>query len=462
MVNYDKWNKIEVSDSEDESAEEKFRPQAIVPASRSCKIITVPWDSFSEAARWALDRHGMSYLDISIPWGLHIFESLKYSDPIPKRQHTSVPILINDKGEIYKRSITDIFMYLFANSFSGHFRIYTPPTSLTLQQFFDIHLAPHAKTIFLSEILTGKKLASKYFIKNIHLPTHKSIYEILWPVLRLYFLFEIGGWKSVLFGIPKQSVTDAWENLYRVFNIVDDILSGIDRTKLLEEIEKDGDFNSNDLQNLLTSTKWESKKPGAINKYLCGSSMTAADISFASHASLVLLPSKSEGKYMTIDYPGLGEFSIEMQKKVIELRETKAGKFAMRMYKSERKFSEFRKLESKFEKRVNPWWTKNNNMKKILGVGVVGVCLLFAISFLIKSLFLAWLVVCGVFVLGVGGGWTYFVAGDGEKVKIFKQIWFIVSGKSLESDSNIELDGDGKGKEKKNIDDVFPPLKKKI
>ncbi|RKO91959.1 hypothetical protein BDK51DRAFT_37331 [Blyttiomyces helicus] len=89
-LNYDKWNKLEdYSSSEDEEATKaarRLRAPSMNEARPGAKLITVPWDSTCEAIRWALDRHGLAYIEYDNPWGIHLWDTLGYSDPFPRPQ----------------------------------------------------------------------------------------------------------------------------------------------------------------------------------------------------------------------------------------------------------------------------------------------------------------------------------------------------------------------------------------
>jgi glutathione S-transferase len=65
--------------------------------------------------------------------------------------------------------------------------------------------------------------------------------------------------------------------------------------------------------------------------YLMGDSFTAADLTFAALASPVLLPERGIAAYPAVD-----ELPATMREHVERLRDSKAGRFALRMYAQER------------------------------------------------------------------------------------------------------------------------------
>lgn len=69
----------------------------------------------------------------------------------------------------------------------------------------------------------------------------------------------------------------------------------------------------------------------AGQQFLAGDTMTAADITFAAHASLVLLPPQ-----FPVPLPELSAFNAEAEAVVKQLRKTPAGKHAMKLYAEQR------------------------------------------------------------------------------------------------------------------------------
>ncbi|KAJ1562693.1 hypothetical protein HK096_005394, partial [Nowakowskiella sp. JEL0078] len=400
VINYDKWNKIELSDDEDSNNNGLPFQRGVVTVARPCKLITIPWDPQCEVARWALERHSIPFIEQSFPWGLHLWETLKFSDKNPYVQQTNVPILINDKGEVFKRSITDIFMYLFANSFSGAIRVYTPSTALTLQTYFDLNLAPAVKIIFLDVVLSSPDLTKKYLIENVHLSTHKSINKTLWPLIRV----QLSKYTHSGFFRDPRKIKEAWQKVEEVFQLVEDILNNIDRITQLEILESKDSKSQHSAPHAPTARKH--------NDYLCGPRITAADITFAAHASLVLFASResdSFAKYLTLDIPGLAELDPATREKVIALRESKAGQYAVRMYRKERRGGEgLRRLTSRYDRQSNPWWAENKRLTFLIYTFLSGISAVFATVYVTcRSLLLAIGLDIFILTLIVIWAWTF-------------------------------------------------------
>lgn len=407
-INYDKWNKLDDYSSDEEVFNQKKMDQQqktsrFHHSSPKCTLVTIPWDSHCEQIRWALDLHQFQYIEKSYPWGLHLLGTLPYSDenypkttknsdetqadsttldespaekgtktvsdekdPSPKTStdqpksiasppsppHINVPILENSKKEVFKKSTTYILMYMFANSFSGRIRIYSQPKTLDLQEQFDDEFASACKILFVNTILKKKELSLKYFCDTIHLNTHKAIYT--WIFKYGFFLAKFIMMKS--FGIDSKSIEKSNVIVDKVFDQVETILNGNAISHLDECMN-------------------ESKK----SKYLSGTCFQAADLSFASHAALVLYPNTKDDMFannLGLTLPYISELPTqEDQDRVKQLRSTTAGKFAFRMYRKERGVRTGT-FESKFSKQNNPWWTNAEEVSQFIANVSFGVCII--------------------------------------------------------------------------------------
>ncbi|KAI8853021.1 hypothetical protein BC829DRAFT_383547 [Chytridium lagenaria] len=392
MVNYDKWAKLDDYSSDEDA------PRPSVPIDRNTaadpKVIlyTVPWDPYCEEIRWALDRHGMSYIEISYPWGLHLWKSLSFSDAKPHAPQLKFPVLENDKQEVYKRDTTDIFMYMFAHSFHNRIRVYSIPEALELQQGFDKELGPAVIRIYVSTILSSPVLVEKYMLSNVHLNTWKAINRLLFPAIRwaLYYVLDL----------KKSSVETAWKTVDKIFGEVE------------RELEKDGG-----------------------RKYIAGDTLTAADISFSSHATLVLFPNEAEDTFASslgLKLPSLKELPKDVSAAAKRLRSTKAGKHVLRMYRKERVPKErpegFRSLLSKHSKENNPWWAKDGGEK--LFINLYGCLFTYIVIWgLVIITAPLWALIMFVGMQGAGGYYAYCKYRGSILETRVQQLWFAVFGK---------------------------------
>ncbi|KAJ3027481.1 UNVERIFIED_CONTAM: hypothetical protein HDU68_003727 [Siphonaria sp. JEL0065] len=331
-ISYSKWDNFKDSDEEDADASSDIRAPTDLGLPKA-KLITLPWDPYCEEVRWALTRHGVPFIEDAYPWPLNYIAAIDYSDPMPHKQQTHVPVFINYKNEVYKRSTADIFLFLYAHSFNTSLKVYSEPDALVLQEMLGKVLAPAVTTIFLSIVLSDSTLTQKYLLDSIHLNTHSAIVHTFWP-----FLKRLLGY---VYNTSTKNVDHAWD-------IVDGIFKLIERELLKNE-----------------------------NKYISASTFTASDIAFAAHAAFVLFPNKEEdgesgSRGLGFKLPCLKELAASSNSttqnlvtKIIKLRETAAGKHALRMYKTERVYSSrpdgYRSFPSKFSKENNPWWAKEHD-----------------------------------------------------------------------------------------------------
>ncbi|KAI9341970.1 hypothetical protein BDR26DRAFT_859871 [Obelidium mucronatum] len=165
-----KWDKFKYEDSDCDDEEGRLKAPADLGLPKA-KLITAPWDPYCEEVRWALTRHGVPFTEYAYPWPLNHLAALEYSDPMPHKQHTTVPVFINYKNEVYKRSTADIFMFLYAHSFNTSLKVYSEPNALVLQEMLGQVFAPAVTTIFLST----------YLLDPIHLNSHSAIIHTFWP-----------------------------------------------------------------------------------------------------------------------------------------------------------------------------------------------------------------------------------------------------------------------------------------
>jgi glutathione S-transferase len=73
----------------------------------------------------------------------------------------------------------------------------------------------------------------------------------------------------------------------------------------------------------------------ARSPYLAGDTFTAADLTFASLMAPVLLVSREEGYGATM--PGIDEFDADGRALIAEMRATRAGGFALEMFRRHRR-----------------------------------------------------------------------------------------------------------------------------
>ncbi|KAI8820862.1 uncharacterized protein EV422DRAFT_620277 [Fimicolochytrium jonesii] len=377
-------------------------------------LLAVPWDSHCEAVRWALDRHGISYVEESLPWGLHIWATLGYSDPTPRPQQLKVPVFKSGKGEVLKRSPTDIYTYLFAHSLSSTLRLFTPPSALDLQTYFDTRLHPAARIIFLSTILPSPTLSQKYILDVVHLNTWRTLAEVTWPVMRVWLGWCEGVW--TVRGGWVRDVEAAWRVVEEVFERVGEELDSVARAQPISTAHTP----------TTTTKKHKPKKP-----YIAAPHLTAADITFAAHCIPVLFPSSQTDTFaenLTLLMPSLSELPPHVRARVRTLRETSAGRHAIRMWRRERGGGGGRVRASRWGRGNNPWWVKGGAEGVVWGVarGAGVAAVVFVGVVWVWGLVVA---ICAAVLVGLGaaGGAWYACRGTVVEERV-RQIWFVLFG----------------------------------
>lgn len=187
-----------------------------------------------------------------------------------------------------------------------------------------------------------------------HLRSWKILHAYLWRFLQWVYILWFGLYSS-------KTLENAWNNVYKSFDRVEEL-----------------------------------RKTNKSSKYLVGDSITAADIAFASHVSLLLLPSN-----LGLQLPPLGEMSASFQEKTRELSKRDAAKFAIEMYQTERGPLRAKKLD-KEAKEYNPEWAVKPGKLRVDVMNLTMMCVIpFALPLLTNWDWLVtisyWVIVSRVF-----------------------------------------------------------------
>ncbi|KAH6576499.1 hypothetical protein BASA61_005299 [Batrachochytrium salamandrivorans] len=388
-LNYDKWNSLYISDDDNDTVQHHSQYkqsstavrnasycltgslQGLSASKGSYTLYTIPWDSSSEMVRWALDRQGVNYNELEMPWGLHIWSILGISAFIPKISHLSVPILVNDKKEIFYTP-SSIMLYLYSQSFFVTARLYSKVDTLEMQEEFDGAFASATRSIFLHEMLSNTNLANKYLRDQVHLNHWRAINTLVWPLLRnmMWLYYKLG---------EPATLDRAWEIVDANFSKVEKILSR--QPQSVSNLKSC--FNS-------------PNGVGPSNVFLTGNTCTAADLSFASHASLVLFPNDDDGfgGKMGLQIPSVRNLSCQTQTRVNRLRKTSAGQFALSLYRKERG-PRLAHKPSRHSSSNNPSWASVAYLQQMCLVYMVGLMIVIVLPALFLSIYISAIVWCG-------------------------------------------------------------------
>jgi hypothetical protein len=232
-------------------------------------LLSVDWDTNSEQLRWMMDKMGVKYLDIP-------------SLPRLTREFSSFPILLHNDQVYTKTSEATVFLYA-SNLFRSGWRAYAYPEAIDLQEYYDNALFKAGKGIFYYIVLSDTALFRKYII-NSYFVADSILCDALWPFLYFYFTVKTRGFDT------NAALTDA--------------------TKAFQKAEK-----------LLE------KSP-----FLCGSEISAADISFICHSMGLLWPTGDDlwAENCNLEFPALKMLPQEWRQTIQKFRNTKAGKWAMK------------------------------------------------------------------------------------------------------------------------------------
>ncbi len=246
------------------------------------RLITIPISHYCEKARWALERLEINYIEEPHP---PLFHRLATSQ---SGGGTSVPVLVtkvgtfNDSADIlqYLDQITPVNQKLYPSEPKQRHKVEK------LENLFNAQLGPSTRLWFYSYMLANRELILKLFCAGVK-PVEQEIFRIaFWPIQQAM---------RQKLNITAESAASSHDKIKRIFATVNDHLA-------------DG------------------------RTYLVGNSFSAADLTFACLAAPSVLPSQ-----YGVKVPQLEELPSEMAATIRELRETPSGKYALRLFREERR-----------------------------------------------------------------------------------------------------------------------------
>jgi glutathione S-transferase len=242
-------------------------------------LITMPHSHYAEKARWALDW-------LSLPYREEPHVPLLHRLPTTRNGGRSVPVLLH--GDSRFVDSTDILVH--ADACCGGGRLYPLEPSLrseveALEEQFDTVLGPHTRRWAYAQMLPDRRLLRRMMSRGVPW-LEASLLPMMMPIV-------VPAVRSA-FRITPESAERSRQRVREVFQEVDERLSG-------------------------------------GRRFLVGERFTAADLTFAALASPVLLPALCGAAYPDVD-----EVPPTMREEVLRLRDTDAGRFALRLYSQER------------------------------------------------------------------------------------------------------------------------------
>lgn len=245
------------------------------------RLITIGPSHYCEKARWALDFVGASYCEKKHPPIIHWAWSL------PSGGGRTVPILV--AGERVIGDSTEILHFLDERGGDGH-RLYPVDPVLraeveALEEVFDTRLGPHTRRVAYFNLLPHRPLVMAAVLPEVG-AGQRAVFRLGFPMIR--WLMRRG------MNINPASVDRSIEYVRRVFTEIDEQLA-------------DG------------------------REFLVGGTFTAADLSFASLAAPLLLPSRYGAPL-----PSMEQLPDAVVGLIGEFRATRAGEFGLRLYRDHR------------------------------------------------------------------------------------------------------------------------------
>lgn len=247
--------------------------------SETAILVTIPVSHFCEKARWALDRVGLPYREEPHVPLLHRLVTAR-------SKGGTAPVLVQGK----RRYIDSTDILVYADTVQGGDLLYPRDPALrdeveALEERFDSELGPHVRRWAYLYLLPQTALLRAAWGRGV--PRFET--ALLPLVMPLARRLAVRGYRVTPAGAQR-----SLERVRGVFREADERLS-------------DG------------------------RRYLAGNRFTAADLTFAALAAPMLFPPECRAAH-----PALEDVPAAMHEEVLRLRDTAAGRYALRLYAEER------------------------------------------------------------------------------------------------------------------------------
>ena len=242
-------------------------------------LITIPLSHYCEKARWALDRVALPYREEPHAPLLHLIAT-------KRNDGGTVPMLLHGSSRFVDS--TDILKH--ADAICGGDLLYPRDAALqrevdALEERFDTDLGPHTRRWAYAQLLPQPKLLRSLWSRGVP-RLEASLFPMIAPLARRLV--------RAAYRITPEGAQRSLERVRSVFQQVDERLS-------------------------------------SGRRFLAGERFTAADLTFAALAAPVLFPVECRAVH-----PALDAVPAAMREEVLRLRDTDAGRFALRMFSQER------------------------------------------------------------------------------------------------------------------------------
>ncbi len=253
-------------------------------------LTTICFSHYNERARWALDRSGVAYRERAFMPGFHFLgvwtATREFGKADAGSSRFSTPLLVTEDGRTLTDS-SDIVRYADAHAPSDKALDIDDRSVRELTERWLTRVGPHTRRVAYAHLLADRQLWPRMAGGNVG-AVQSQAFRLLAPALR-----------SLL--IRGLSVT----------------AKGAKRS--LEIFQKELAF---------------ANERCAEREFLVGSRFTDADLTFACMIAPLILPSPSEGYHSIL--PGIDQVAPEFGELVASVRQTPAGRFALRMFADHR------------------------------------------------------------------------------------------------------------------------------
>jgi glutathione S-transferase len=242
-------------------------------------LITIPLSHYCEKARWALDRVGLPYREEPHAPLLHLIAT-------KRNDGGTVPVLVHGS----RRFVDSTHILVHADTVCGGDLLYPRDPTLrreveALEERFDTELGPHTRRWAYSQLLPQVKLLRSVWSRGVP-QLEATMIPVIAPLARYL--------ARAAYKITPESAQRSLERVRGVFREVDERL-------------------------------------GDGRRFLVDERFTAADLTFAALAAPVLFPAECRATH-----PALEDVPAAMREEILRLRDTDAGRFALRLFAQER------------------------------------------------------------------------------------------------------------------------------
>lgn len=250
-------------------------------SSKPLRFVTLPISHYCEKVRWALERQGVPFIEEGHGPVLHAFSTM----PLTGGKSRTVPILVDENLSPRRVLIdsTDCLRHL-ADHYGATWQ-YAHPEAAALEDELDDKLGPATRR-FAYFYLLPERATADVLTQNVP-GWEASFARAMFPLIR--------------------------RGMAKAMNISPE---GAQRSlgQLRELMERYG------------------ARLADGRRYLCGDTLTAADLTFAALASPVIFPSG----YAKITMPDITAMPTPLREEVQRQRQSPAGQFVLRLYAEER------------------------------------------------------------------------------------------------------------------------------